>query len=106
MRYEEYFELVLNKISSSITTTDKELRERVYFSFLNWYKKKYEKKIQNAIELGEEYKLINITRQINKVCECSDIDKLKVTYEDACFEKFSRQWEKFIIKSNDTGISR
>lgn len=104
MKYDEYFKMVLDKINDSITTTDKVLREKIYASVLKWYKTKYEPKVRELITSGEEHKLIYITRQINKVCESSDIDKLRLTYDDIYFEelkKLSEEVFNYVVKLID-----
>ncbi len=80
MNYDEYYNQIINLFEEKIKTKDHELHDKIFDCLNNWYKSVYEDKIKFYFEDLNELAIINATKEIIKICESNDFDKIQSTY--------------------------
>ena len=81
MNYDEYYNQIIKLFEEKIKTKKNELHDKILNCLNDWYRNTYENKIKFYFEDGNELAIINTTKEIIKVCESNDFDKIQSIYE-------------------------
>lgn len=81
MDYNEYYEEVIRLFENKIQSNDNNLRMKILNCLITWYKKKYENILKKKFNEHSEIGIVNITKEIKRVCDMNDYDKLQEVYE-------------------------
>lgn len=81
MKYDEYYDMIINIFNDSIKVTDIELRNKIFNTLITWYKENYEMLLIQYFEKEEENAIITLTKEIKQICNLNDYEKIQETYE-------------------------
>lgn len=81
MQYNEYYDMIIDLFRKSIKTKDASLYNKIFNTLINWYKNSYEADLINSFNAQNELRIANITKQIKKICEFNDYEKVQTTYQ-------------------------
>lgn len=74
--------MIVNELQHSIASDNVEIRTTIFNGMYSWYIKNYADKIRQACLSNNKMKLKYYVTQIENICNLSDVDKLKITFND------------------------
>ena len=77
MNYDEYYNQMVKLFEEKIKTKKTGLHDKIFDCLNDWYRNTYENKIKFYFEDVNELAIINATKEIIKVCESNDFDKIQ-----------------------------
>lgn len=80
MSYDEYYTELIKFFHKSITIKDQDINSKIFNCLVNWYKANYEKNIIFYLNDNNQLPIINITKEIKRVCNLTDYQKLQEIY--------------------------
>ncbi len=90
MDYEQCYQVIIKKIKNSIQTKNDSLHDKLIFHFKKWFHKNYKDKLEQCCKTNDFILLEQIYSTVDRVCNLSDYEKLKVIYEDTQFMEFKK----------------
>ena len=112
MSYEEYYNKIINIFHNSIKTLNNELHTKIFNTLINWYKSNYEKLLLDYFEKKQENNIIMITKEIQKICDLNDYEKIQNTYQCVELDELNKisnvifELVKQMIKNNNVDFKQ
>lgn len=90
MKYEECYNMIIENFKNKIQTSDKLLKMKIFNNLVVWYKQNYEDELKKHFQNDNKIAIDTILKQIGKICNKSDLQKMKLVYMDEKFEEFMK----------------
>ena len=82
MNYDEVLKYIKGNFRKKIQTQDKILQIKIFNNLFNWYRDNFEENLKQAVEKNNQLGIISILKEIEKVCNLSDYEKMQLVYMD------------------------